>query len=350
MSKKVVVSFCISTYKRKDMIEELVRHILSSSNQFIEVIVVDNYSKDETVANLKKIYDSRLKVYECETPRAATEAWYDALSKGSGEWLFQLIDRDWIDITKIDLLVASLQELEKRNVAFAVAGERFSNENDIHVCKDELETLKEFALRYSHPTGQIFRKKDWDSIKNKKLYFIDETYGIYPHGYLYAILGNSKKGAYLLFDICDKAHYSQRVARTTSAFYTSGSKNKEWFMPESRYQLLTLAAENIDLIENAFYRKMIMLDRYVKFFYSVTSEWYGNCHNEILKKRYHREDLETNYISLMVNGFDYIALFREFLEERNYEWADEEFYNALCSLDNKLIAWLLAWTNNLRKS
>lgn len=349
MSQDIMVSFCISSYKRKEMVEELVLHFLSSKNEKIEVVVVDDCSKDGTIECLNLIRDKRLHVYEKEYQEGGSACWYDALEKGSGRWLFQIIDRDWIDITKIDTLINELQKLEEENVGFAVAGEKFSDSEEVKIYGAGFETLREFALRHSHPTGQIFRKEDWDKIDNKKQYFYDEKYGIYPHGYLYAIMGNYKKGAYLLFDICDKAHYNQRIIKTISTVYASRSDKKEWFMPESRYRLLTLAAENIQLIDNKDFIKPIMLDRYIKFFYLVTNEWYHNCNNKILKKRYHREDMETNYISLLVNGFDYIALFREYLEENKYEWADEDFYRTLCELDQKLIKWLLEWTEGIRK-
>ena len=64
--------------------------------------------------------------------------------------------------------------------------------------------------------------------------------------------------------------------------------------------------------------------------------------------RYNRPDLETNYLSLMTNGFDYINLFREHLENNNFDWADEEFYNNLIHLDCQLVKWLLEWCESLR--
>lgn len=350
MKEHIIVSFCISSFNRKEMVKELVCNILSSASQQFEVVVVDDHSNDGTASCLNEIDDPRLRVFEKEKQEGGSACWYDAMEKGEGDWLFQIIDRDWIDVSQIDLLIHTLQELEKMNVGFAVAGEKISKGGtDYSVCKEGAETLCEFALRFSHPTGQIIRKQDWQSVIDRKEYFYNEKYGIYPHGYIYAVLGNSKKGAYLLFDVCDKKHYNERVAKTTSTVYTSRSNKKEWFWPESRYQLLLLAAENIELVENKSCIKEIMLDRYVQFFYSVTAEWYNTCQNEILKMRYHREDLETNYISLMVNGFDYIALFREYLNEKKFYWADEDFYANLCSIDAQLVKWLVDWTNDLRK-
>lgn len=342
------VSFCISAYNRRGMVEELVVHLLSIQRKDVEVVVVDDCSDDGTMDMLNRIEDRRLHAY-CEEKRVGGAlCWYDALERGNGFWLFQVIDRDWINIALADKLFDTLHELEKLNVGFAVGGERISDERDYQLFTEGLETISEFGFRYSHPTGQIFRRDEWTAIEGRRKYFAEEKYGIYPHGYIYAIMGNFLKGAYLHFDICDKAHYNRRIVRTISTVYGSRKDKTEWFWPESRFKLLKLACENIDLVHDISLHSKIILEKYIAFFFSVTREWYANCHNEILKMRYNRPEMSTNYIELLANGFDYITLFREYLEAQDFEWADASFYKALCSVDNQLTAWLLKWTDEIR--
>lgn len=348
MRKKPYISFCISSYNRREMVKELVLHILSIQSEEIEVIVMDDHSGDGTIESLNEICDERLHTYYKETQEGGTLCWYDALEKGGGVWLFQIIDRDWINTELIERLIEILRELEEQKVGFAVGGERISGERDYQIYQEGLETINEFGLRYSHPTGQIFRRKEWNAIANRRNFFADEEYGIYPHGYIYSIMGNSLKGAYILIDICDKAHYNQRIIKTVSKVYASRKDKLEWFLPESRFNLLKLACENIELIENKEWYAKIILEKYIMFFFCVTREWHANCRNEILKMRYHCPDLKTNYLNLMVNGFDYIALFREYLENMDFWWADDSFYEALCDVDRQLVEWLLKWANGLR--
>lgn len=330
------------------MAAELTAHLLSVPREDIELIVVDDCSTDGTMDILNQIEDKRLRVY-CEEKRVGgAQCWYDALEKGSGFWLFQVLDRDWINVDLIDKLVDTLHELEQLNVGFAVGGEQISDEKDYQIFSEGLETINEFGFRHSHPTGQIFRRDKWKMVENREKYFAEEKYGIYPHGYIYAIMGNSLKGAYLHFDICDRAHYYQRVVRTVSAVYGSRKDKTEWFWPQSRFKLLKLACENIDLVCDMSLHANIILEKYITFFFCVTREWYANCHNEILKMRYGRPEMSTNYIELLTNGFDYITLFREYLEEQGFWWADVSFYKALCNVDNQLTAWLLKWTEEIR--
>ena len=53
MRVKPYVSFCISAYNRKEMVEELVVHLLSFESEEIEVIVVDDRSSDGTMEMLE---------------------------------------------------------------------------------------------------------------------------------------------------------------------------------------------------------------------------------------------------------------------------------------------------------
>lgn len=254
------MSFCIPTYNRKEMVTELITHLLSCRSEELEVVVVDNYSDDGTIDILNQIEDKRLYIYREETKVDCGKSWYDALEYGKGDWIFHVLDRDWVDINKFDQLVNALHELEAQNVGFAVAGEGLDAERDYRLYQEGMETINEFGLRCSHPTGQIFYRKAWEEIANRKSFFIDERYGIYPHGYLYAIMGNQKKGAYILFDITDEAHSAERAMRTVSRFYETKSGKTEWFWPESRFGLLKLACENIELIQDrALYSTLITM-------------------------------------------------------------------------------------------
>ncbi len=84
---------------------ELVNHLLSTDIQDYEVVVVDHNSQDGLYERLLEIDDDRLHVYNNEIEDGAKQNWYEALEHGSGEWLFQIIDRDWINLEYIELLL-----------------------------------------------------------------------------------------------------------------------------------------------------------------------------------------------------------------------------------------------------
>lgn len=350
MEKQPVVSFCIGSYQRKDTTLELVNHILSCKRKDIEVVVVDNHSEDGLMDALSEIKDSRLRFFEHEATTNCKVTWYDAMACATGQWLFQVNDRDWINLDYMDKLIDTLSLFATTNVSFAVAGEEITDERDYSVYKEGKDTHAQFSLRDSHPTGQIIRKIYWDLCDDKEKYYFEDEYGIYPHGYLYAELGNISKGAYIHFDITDMANYDKRYAATSSSkVYKASEKGTEWFMPSSRYNLLERAAEYSYLLNNQEDVANMILNRYVRFFTFSTYGFWETCHDEQLKRRYDRYDLETNYLSILANGYDFSLSFRTFLENNDFEWADKNFYDSLNRYDASLIAELQKWATQKKE-
>lgn len=342
------VSFCISSYERKDMLIELIEHLLSCNCQDIEVAVVDDCSKDGTVEALETIADKRFRYRVNNKNRGAALCWYDALEFGRGKWLFQVLDRDWIDIQLIDELVNTLHEFEQRNVGFAAAGERLIDLGAYRIYSRGREVQKEFALRDSHPTGQIFYRDCWREIEDREKYFAEQQYDIYPHGYLYAVLGNKYAGAQIHFDICSKRTYRKRYARTISRVYEKREDKQPWFYPEKGLQFLKLACEHLELIEGEEEQRQVARCRYVRFVKFATRLYYNACMDEVIKRRYHCEELSTNYIELMNNLFSYICDARRYFDNCNFSWKNEDFYNMLYSSDKEILDKNLPWIEEVR--
>ena len=91
---KIIVSFCIATFQRCEVVKELVEEILSIQTDKLEIVVCDNNSADDTVKELKKISDVRLKIYVNERNVGSLLNMYEALEKGTGEYLFYINYRD----------------------------------------------------------------------------------------------------------------------------------------------------------------------------------------------------------------------------------------------------------------
>ncbi len=342
------ISFCISSYERKNMLIELIEHLLSCSSKDIEVAVVDDCSKKKKKKALAAISDKRFRYRVNHDNRGAALCWYDALEFGQGKWLFQLLDRDWIDIQLIDKLVKILHKLESSGVGFAVAGEQFNGAKDFQIFTKGLETQKEFALRDSHPTGQIFRRDCWRKIENRKQYFSNQEYGIYPHGYLYAILGNHYAGAQIYPDICAKRNYRERYAKTVSRVYETRTDKMPWFYPEQGMRFLKLACEHIGLIRGMEEQQQVSKCCYIRFSQFVTLLYYNACIDEVVKQRYHCEHLSTDYIELMNNLFSYIYEVHKYFEEQDFIWKNEYFYYLLSKADQEILDRWLPWIESVR--
>lgn len=338
------ISFAIASYNRSNLTYRLASDLLSNTDKRIEVLVVDDASSDDTLKNLEKIKDSRFKVFKHVKNMGPKMTWFDTYEQAQGEWVFCINDRDVINTKYVAQLIDILERLSAENVGFVVAGEKWlkTPTKDYILYEKGFETIEEFGLRNQHPTGQIFKRDCWIEIENRKEYFMNDKYGIYPHGFIETIMGNRYSGAYILFDICDMEHYSDRMKLIPpSCVYKS--QGKEYFLPSQRYKLLELMLDNVNLINDRKKIKELTLSRYKKWFNSATIEYFYYMNNELVKFRYGYTDINISTEEIIAYGKEYVKSFREYLYDKNFNWINKEFMKTLGNLESKLMIQLADW-------
>ena len=347
----IVLSFAIATYNRKEVTVRLVENLLSICREDIEVVVVDDCSTDGTVERLKKIKDKRLRIFEHKDNINGKATWFDAYEYSKGEWIFYINDRDWVNIELVPRLIEDLKELENKNVGFAVAGERWelSPSRDYILYNEGRDTILEFGMRDQHPTGQIFRKCCWEQINNRRAYFVDEQYGIFPHGYIEAIIGNHYKGAYILYDICDKYHYAERLNTISASGIYRKSRGEEYFWPSKRYEILELLVRNIQLVNDRSIWNELVFSGYRRAFRLATVAFVYASKDEILKRRYCYPEISVTDQEVLENGMEFVIRFRRFLEDKQFDWIDNNFFFELEKIEIELIQNLIFWLD-MRKA
>lgn len=260
-----LLSFCIVTYNRKRKVMELVNRILTNQTSELEVVVVDDCSTDGTVKALQCIEDNRLHVYQNSVRQGANRNWYISLSKGNGKYLFQVLDRDWINPECIDKIIDILR---KEEVGFGYAGisivtDAKEGRNEYQVYKKGMDAAKMFACVPVHPTGVIFSRDLWMKCKNKVTYFDEEKWGVYPHSYIYAIMSQVSDAIRINIDICDKKRSSQ-LRRSVSRYYSTFSDHYEfWWTPKARFQEFLLERKMIERLKfNQSEKEELIIRRY----------------------------------------------------------------------------------------
>lgn len=111
----MLVSVVIPAYNRESTIKDAVKSILEQTYKNLEVIVVDDGSKDGTADAVKSIDDERVRLIECEKNGGACTARNIGIENAKGEVIaFQ--DSD--DIWHADKLEKSLKCMEEQNADF----------------------------------------------------------------------------------------------------------------------------------------------------------------------------------------------------------------------------------------
>ena len=98
MSTQKLITICIATYNRSDRVTNLIKALLSFElNNEIEILVIDDYSSDNTFESLSQFSDvPNVSVYRNEQnlSRARTQLKYFNLCKT--EFLVELADDDYL--------------------------------------------------------------------------------------------------------------------------------------------------------------------------------------------------------------------------------------------------------------
>lgn len=106
------ISVCIATYNGAKYINAQLQSILVQLSDFDEVIISDDFSIDDTIFEITKLNDDRVKIFYNEKAKGYSKNFENALEKASGDIIF-LADQDdvWLD-NKVDICVKELEKYD----------------------------------------------------------------------------------------------------------------------------------------------------------------------------------------------------------------------------------------------
>lgn len=105
-----LVSVCIPAYNNAGYIRETIDSILNQTYHNIELVVVDDNSKDNTLDVIRNVKDSRIKVYHNEENLGMVGNWNRCLSLASGEYIKLICADDMLDQNAIEIEAHAMQQ------------------------------------------------------------------------------------------------------------------------------------------------------------------------------------------------------------------------------------------------
>ncbi|WP_436866049.1 glycosyltransferase family 2 protein [Bacillus fungorum] len=99
------ISIIIPTYNVEEYIEEALNSVLNQSFKQLEVIVIDDGSRDKTVEIIQSLKDERIKLYENGSNQGPAYSRNFGISKAKGNWIAFLDGDDWWDQERIKELL-----------------------------------------------------------------------------------------------------------------------------------------------------------------------------------------------------------------------------------------------------
>ncbi len=315
-----LLSVCISSYNKGQRCIDLVNKIKSLNDPTIEIIICDDGSGEYHKALLSTIKYDRCKIYYNSDNLGACKNWYETLSKGEGEYLLHVLDRDYLDVDIIKDFMELVKE-ERIGIGCIGRGELLGEpdfySNGFGIYNAGSATTVKVAGTLFHPTGFVISRDIWD--KNRlflKEYFYDEKkYGMYPHSYLIGFFSKDHKvicGTKLFY----KYVYSMEAER--SRFY-SNSKSELWWTPQGVFANTTkLLSELVRKIDRE-YREQLLINVY-KLSVSRATMGYSECLlNEKQMRHYGLQVKETSLMSLYGISISYSLKYIAFLMRLNVQ-------------------------------
>lgn len=174
MSERPVLSFCVPTWNRAQIVYNCIKHILSYEGDDIQVVVSNNASTDNTLELLNSIHDSRLKIYSNDKNINILN-WPFVVSHADGEWAALMSDEDIVCIQNIPHYLKMLREAGHAGVGVVTYSFlpifHYASE---YTCRNQIESISMAGRHSGHITGHVVNMQyfhlgdlsEWDYAKN----------------------------------------------------------------------------------------------------------------------------------------------------------------------------------------
>ena len=171
------VSIIIPVYNAEKTIKKCINSILNQTYKNIEVIAVNDGSKDDSLSILNKIKDKRLKIISQENKGPST-ARNNGLLNSTGEYIMFIDSDDYLDINAIEYMYKNL----KYDYLIGILHKDVINGNVKIINYKEIYTSDDFIINILKNNvlgviwGFIFKKDLINNLKfDENTFFLEDT-------------------------------------------------------------------------------------------------------------------------------------------------------------------------------
>lgn len=122
-----LVSVIMPSYNSSKYIKASIKSVLGQEYKNLELIIVDDCSKDNTVDIIKSFSDTRIKLFVNETNQGAALSRNKALREAKGKYIAFLDSDDVWDLTKLQ---SQIQYMKDNNYAFTYTDYKIQNNGE----------------------------------------------------------------------------------------------------------------------------------------------------------------------------------------------------------------------------
>lgn len=142
MQNEPLVSVIIPTYNRGRLILDSVNSVLNQTYKNIELIVVDDFSTDDTISILKQINDKRLKIIRHSKNKGQNAARNTGIKTSTGEYIAHHDSDDIWHLNKLEVQISKIQEVNA----------------DVLCCQTAVNDEDTHKYLYNHPNEKLVKE------------------------------------------------------------------------------------------------------------------------------------------------------------------------------------------------
>lgn len=191
---KPVISVCIPTYNRCNLLRDTISKILkgfNGENEELEIVVSDNASTDDTEFVCSSFNDSRIKYFKNNENIGGSRNLQAALDRGTGKWLCVISDEDPVVFDKN--VVDELTRLEGVVTVFEKGCSEFSGTTE---SLSEIIDFRVILFRHMYMSGIIYNGDLYHQLSKQYPDFSMHD-SAYPHEFIIYKLSSYGKYAFI---------------------------------------------------------------------------------------------------------------------------------------------------------
>ncbi len=309
-----LLSVCIPTYNRCDMLLELIEPIVLLGCEKINIVITDNCSTDGTPERvLEKMYKD-VHVIVNERPIGAVRNMSEAMFNGDGYFCMYCNDRDIIIPEKLVSIVDLLESNLDASYVYSTASG--NNTNNLCWFNNAFDSLCNQQCK-EHPTGIIINR-DMLNAGHSKQFFYDKAFYGYPLAYMMRDVVQYGKSAIYDIGAWRQIGIEFKVKNRSGA---TSSVQKLYFYPPYIEQLAEDTLFNIfEEHEYGFTKEQNerILDYVTNFFFNELI-WYKQCMEDVAEtSHYGLVRRRIGWLEMYKMYKDYFFKIRTFIETKNY--------------------------------
>jgi glycosyltransferase involved in cell wall biosynthesis len=205
MKNQPLVSICVPAYNSAEFLEKTLQSIINQSYRNIEIIIVDDCSKDKTSQIIRLIHDDRINYVKNSVNLGVEKNWNKTLQLANGKYCKVMGADDIIYPSIIEEQVGILEDKQYADVVLVTSHKHVIDQDDVLVLtrkfpgKGRIEGLKAVKMSLirganviGEPVAGLFRREALEKsglYNGENLYMIDldQWSRILKHGDLYVI-------------------------------------------------------------------------------------------------------------------------------------------------------------------